>query len=231
MSPIPLFIVPILAGLVFAGTAVGQNIPKNGASSADAELARIRSQRDLIEGTFSVDERDCYQRFAVYDCIGRARLTRREAMADLRRQELAINTAEARRRGAEQLSKTEARVSPQALRETELRLVEAQANQQERLKSIDERSAERARLAQEATVRSGEAKARDDARAAVEKERAAQSDARAASRRKYEEKQQAAKKRLEDNKKRQQEPKNAAATPPAAPASAATATPANASGR
>lgn len=227
----PIFIAPILAGLIFCGAANGQNTPQNGPMKAEVELARIRSQQAEIEATYAADERGCYQKFAVYDCIGQARVTRREALADLRRQELAINAAEAKRRGAEQLSKTEERATPQAMREAEQRLLEAQTNQQEHLKSIDERSAERARLSQEAPVRAGEAKARDEARAAAVKERAARLDTQAASRREFEEKQQAAKKRQEDNKKRQQERKAATATPPTTPASAIPAAPTSASGR
>jgi colicin import membrane protein len=218
-------LVMVVAGLMFGASATAQIATQNAATTAELELARIHSQQVEIEAAFAVDERACYQRFAVYDCVGDARVRRRESLADLRRQELAIKAAEARRRGAEQLSKSDERATTQAMREAEERLLEAQANQQARLKSIDERSAERARLSQAAPVRTAEAKAREDARAAALKERAARLETLSANRREFEEKQLAAKKRQEDNQKRDNQKrlqtlKSATSKPPAAPASA-----------
>lgn len=218
----------MVAGVALPGAVMGQTESPAAAMSAETELARIRSSRVKIEDAFASGERLCYQKFAVNDCVGRARITRREAVADLRRQELAINAAEARRRGADQISKTEEKLSPQAMRETEQRLLEAQASQQERLKSIDERAAERERVAKEAPDRARALKERVDANAAVQAERAAKTETRTASQQEFELKQQAARKRQEDQKKRLIERKNAPVKLPAAPASGV---PANASGR
>lgn len=221
-------VVAALLGGALPAVSLGQVDSRGAETAAEAELARIRSQRVLIEGAFASEEQACYQKFAVYDCVGRARAVRREAMADLRRQELAVNASEARRRGAEQISRTEEKLSPQTMREAEQRLLDAQAGQQERLKSIDQRAAERNQAALEASDRAKEFKARADANAAEKAERAGQEDARRSSRVEFEKKQQAAQKRQEDGAKRRLERKATAATPPA---KAAPGVPANPSGR
>ncbi len=221
-------VLAFLAGVAFPVVAAAQTETAAGLLAAETELARIRTNRARLEDAFASEERACYQKFAVNDCVGRARVTRREAVADLRRQELAINAAEARRRGADQISKTEEKLSPQAMRETEQRLLDAQASQQERLKSIDERATERERVAREAPDRARALKERVDANAVAQAERAAKTDTRTASQQEFEQKQQAARKRQEDQRKRLLERKNSAVAPPSTPASGA---PANASGR
>lgn len=149
----------------------------------------------MIESAFVEEERVCYQKFAVNDCIGRARVVRRDAVADLRRQELAINAAEARRRGAEQITRTEEKMSPQAMREAEKRLLDAQASQEARLKSIGERALEREKAAEQAPLRSKELQDRIDARDRAQKERDAKAKEQAENRRIFELKQEEARKR------------------------------------
>ena len=82
-------------------------------STDTAELARIDAQRDRAETEFASQERACYARFAVNDCIETARKRRRDAMAELRRQEIAINDAERRRRAAARVRELEARQAEQ----------------------------------------------------------------------------------------------------------------------
>jgi colicin import membrane protein len=78
-----------------------------------AELARINAQRERAEAEYAAQEKACYSRFAVNDCIETARKRRRDALADLRRQEVALNDAERRRRAAERLRDIEARQAEQ----------------------------------------------------------------------------------------------------------------------
>jgi colicin import membrane protein len=189
----------LIVGSLGAAAARAQTAPDRntqaGTTSSEAERARIRAERSVIESAFVEEERVCYQKFAVNDCIGRARVARRDAVADLRRQELAINAAEARRRGAEQITRTEEKMSPQAMREAEKRLLDAQASQEARLKSIDERALEREKAAEQAPQRSKELQDRIDARDRAQKERDAKAQEQAENRRIFELKQEEARKR------------------------------------
>lgn len=70
---------------------------------AAAASARIKADRAQVESIFRADEKACYGKFAVNDCLNEARARRRQALADLRRQEVSLNDAERRRRAAERL--------------------------------------------------------------------------------------------------------------------------------
>ncbi|TFZ08481.1 hypothetical protein [Ramlibacter humi] len=76
-----------------------------------AERARIAAERSHIEAAFTQAQKACYQKFAVSDCIDEARDTRREQLADLRRQEIQLNDAERRRRSAERIKDLDERQS------------------------------------------------------------------------------------------------------------------------
>jgi len=82
-------------------------------SAAAAELARIDAQRERVEAEFAAQEKACYSRFAVNGCRETARKQRRDALADLRRQEIALNDAERRRRADERVRDIEARKAEQ----------------------------------------------------------------------------------------------------------------------
>ena len=59
--------------------------------AVSAERARITAERSRADAAFTAQEKVCYGKFAVNDCIDTARAKRREAMAELRRQEIALN--------------------------------------------------------------------------------------------------------------------------------------------
>ncbi len=90
------------------------------AAQTDAESAlalREAQQRESIaqmraqyQAQFRDREIACYQRFAVNDCLAKSRRSERDLMADLRRQEILINDAQRKRRGAEQLLRTDQRL-------------------------------------------------------------------------------------------------------------------------
>jgi colicin import membrane protein len=75
--------------------------------SVGSELARIQSERKVVEGRAAIDEAGCYQRFAVNDCLHDVRAQRRAALQDLRRQEISINDAERKARGAAQAQRAD----------------------------------------------------------------------------------------------------------------------------
>ena len=82
-----------------------------------AVRARISAERKAVEADFGAKERACYQRFAVNDCLQAARNQRREALATLRREEIALNDAERQRKAAERLQALEQRAAEAAARQ------------------------------------------------------------------------------------------------------------------
>ncbi|WP_367846779.1 hypothetical protein [Rhodoferax sp. WC2427] len=91
---------------VLASTPVLAQIADGGLEVA-AEHARIDAERQRIEKRFAYEEAACFQKFAVNDCRDASRARRRADMADLRRQEISLNDAERKRKGAEQLQRME----------------------------------------------------------------------------------------------------------------------------
>jgi hypothetical protein len=79
----------------------------------DAERARISADRARLEAGFLVEDAACYKKFAVNSCLDRVNTRRREAMADLRRQEILLNDEERRIRGEAQFRKLEEKSSPE----------------------------------------------------------------------------------------------------------------------
>ena len=71
------------------------------------ERQRISQTRTAEQARFTTEEAGCYQLFAVNDCLIGVRRARRDLLADLRRPELSINDAQRRRRGAEQLLRSD----------------------------------------------------------------------------------------------------------------------------
>ena len=65
--------------------------------------AWITQMRAQYQVQFRGREAECYQRFAVNDCLAESRRSERELMADLLRQEVLINDALRKRRAARQL--------------------------------------------------------------------------------------------------------------------------------
>ena len=66
-----------------------------------AARAHISAERSQVEAAFRLQEKGCYSKFAVNDCLKAARAQRRETLADLKRQETSLNDADRKRKGAE----------------------------------------------------------------------------------------------------------------------------------
>ena len=90
----------LLGSAVLAQTA-------DGSVAVKAERQRIAAERQQIEQRFAAEEAVCFQKFAVNDCRDASRARRRTDLADLRRQEILLNDAERKRKGAEQLQRME----------------------------------------------------------------------------------------------------------------------------
>ena len=79
----------------------------DGGLEVAAEHIRIQAERQQIEKRFADEETVCFQKFAVNGCRDASRARRRTEMADLRRQEILLNDAERKRKGAEQMRRME----------------------------------------------------------------------------------------------------------------------------
>ncbi|HEY8360299.1 MAG TPA: hypothetical protein VIL30_22825 [Ramlibacter sp.] len=108
------FAAVLLLALAAASPARGQDL--------DAERRRIRDERAQANATFQAEQKACYGRFAVNDCLQAARLQRNAAVADLRRQEVVLNDTERKRRAAERLREADARQAEQRERERDAAL-------------------------------------------------------------------------------------------------------------
>ena len=108
---------------------------------ADQALrTRIAAERAQAEARYKADEKACYGKFAVNDCLNDARKQRRAVLADLRRQEVVLNDVERKRKAAERARSLEERSSAEKQQEEADKRAKALSAQRER----DERAAEKA---------------------------------------------------------------------------------------
>ena len=132
----------LLVLLVLLGPALSLRAQEAG--EVAAERARLQAQRAQAEDVFKAEEKACYAKFAVNDCVDAARAKRREVLAGLRKQEIALNDAERRRKAAERLRDIEERTSGEPQRGQSEQRTKALADQREREARAAEKAAERA---------------------------------------------------------------------------------------
>jgi hypothetical protein len=91
-----------------ASVAVPPDLPASDVASwLQGERARISRARGVAQQQFQDAEMACWRRFAVNDCVRRARVERRATLDGLRQQELQLNTLERERRTAGRLRQLE----------------------------------------------------------------------------------------------------------------------------
>jgi colicin import membrane protein len=104
----------IISALVLCcATAQAQQTVDPGQSPVQVERARIASERAAVDARYLAEEKACYKKFSVNDCLNDARGRQRESLADLRRQDLSLNDAERKRRAADEMRRLEEKASPQ----------------------------------------------------------------------------------------------------------------------
>ncbi|MDR2127814.1 MAG: hypothetical protein LBP52_01910 [Burkholderiaceae bacterium] len=74
--------------------ADGQQPPPFSASQMAQEKARIAQGRQAAQARYAEAEKQCWQKFAVNDCLRKARLERRAQLDVLRQQEWALDDLE-----------------------------------------------------------------------------------------------------------------------------------------
>jgi hypothetical protein len=97
-----------------------------------AEQTRVRTERAAAQARQAEEEAVCRKSFAVTDCLDRTRRRWQPVLADLRRQEVALNDADRKQRSAEQQRKLEEKNSPQAQEEAAQRRAQALIDHEER---------------------------------------------------------------------------------------------------
>lgn len=85
--------------------------------SSDAERLRISTERARLEAAFAVENTACYKKFFVNDCLEQLKVRHRDALADLRRQEIVLNDRLRKAKGTEQLQKIEDKSAPEKLQQ------------------------------------------------------------------------------------------------------------------
>ncbi len=85
---------------VFSGSLLAQ-------PAVETERSRIAAERARVQADFAVEDNACYKRFWVNVCLDEVKRRRLDQLADLRRQEVALNDQERKAKGAEQLQKIE----------------------------------------------------------------------------------------------------------------------------
>jgi colicin import membrane protein len=110
-----------------------------------AELAQreIDAQRAKVEAAYDQDRAACYQRFWVNPCVREAKARRRVLMEDLRRQEIVLNDALRRERGAEQLQRIDERFTDEAIEQARQRREEALQDSLSREQQAEQKRLER----------------------------------------------------------------------------------------
>lgn len=167
----------------------------------EAQRTRIQGERNKAQSIFEGNEVQCYQRFAVNDCLKDARNLRRDALADLRRQELSLNSAQAKRKGADTIRRLEERSSLGEQQQEAVRLQAAQAQTQERQQAFDNRAAIRSESGQAETARLEETENRERKTAEASLARTKKALSVDSERRNYEKRQRLAEqKRISRNK-------------------------------
>ncbi len=76
-----------------------------------AERDRIAQERTKAGKDYEAAKEGCYQQFAVNPCLATARNSYNTQVADLKRQDNALSDVQRKRRGAEQVQRTEDKIS------------------------------------------------------------------------------------------------------------------------
>jgi hypothetical protein len=159
----------------------------------NAERARIEADRAREKARIEKEEADCYQRFAVNDCLREVHVRQRGVMEELRRQEIILNDADRKRRAQEQARLIDEKSTA---RDSSDELQKRQAARQE-----SEERAKRAEQKKSASSAPGKAKGAPPPQAGASAAQARAAQKRADDKKAFEEKQLAAEQRKAERDK------------------------------
>jgi colicin import membrane protein len=141
--------------LFCCGLSLGAAMAQSPAQEKDSnalERSKIAAERARLEAGFQAEEAACKSRFAVNACLQEIRPRRNAAMADLRRQDLLINEAERKARGADQIQKTEDKSSLERQQQRAEQEKKAQQETERRSERNDQRGQSQAKSAADASA-------------------------------------------------------------------------------
>lgn len=199
-----------------AGGVLAQSTTASAASGlalASDERERIGAERRAEELRYSARRAQCYQRFAVDDCLTGESQLHREALDAFKRREAALNDAERRQRGEDALRRIEEKQANPPVRDLPQEREENRQAQQDREQRNADHAAGRAATAAQASQRRQQFEDRQKAQAQKAAERAQRRTQDAAERERYERRQTDAEQRRADARRRDAE----RTKPPAAP--------------
>jgi len=103
------------------------------------ERARFEGIRQQKTTELDAEEAACASKFAVTDCQSKVTLRRRQMLADLKRQEAALNAAQRQQKGRDQLQRGAEKAKERTQREEEARETAEKALLEDRQKAQDEK--------------------------------------------------------------------------------------------
>ena len=213
------FALVLIALQLGAALTFAQNLPQNPVAinpeptTVEEQREGIARERAAVQARFAGDEKACYARFAVNDCLRQADLRKREALADLRRQEVSINNTERKRKGAEQIQRMEDKSSADKQQERADKRAKALEDQQTREDKAVQKLEGRTQLQGETPAKLADEAARRQTSADKAASRSTKAVEAAEKRRIFDDKQKEADERRKDLAKRLAEKDK----PPAAP--------------
>lgn len=105
-----------------------------------AEQARIDRERASAQARQAEEEAECRRRFVVTSCLDNTRRKWQPVLAELKRQEIALNDADRKQRAADQQRRLDEKVSPQAQEEAAQRRAQALADHEARQSRASEKA-------------------------------------------------------------------------------------------
>jgi colicin import membrane protein len=164
-------------------------------TSSDAERLRISTERAKLEAAFALEDTACYKRFLVNSCLDEVKARRRDALGDLRRQEIVLNDQARKAKAAEQLQKTEDKSAPEKLQQEADKRAQAVKDFEDRMAREKQKAADRETLQAGEKAKSEAAAARLKSNQGKEASRTTKQAAAAEELKKYNERQEQAKER------------------------------------
>jgi len=186
-------------------------------TSSDAERLRISTERSKLEAAGALEDTACYQRFLVNSCLEEVKVRRRDALADLRRQEIVLNDEARKAKAAQQLQKAEDKLAPEKLQQEAGKRAQDVKDFEGRMARETQKTADREALQAGEKAKSEAATARLKSHQDKEFARIAKQAAAAEELKKYNQRQEQAKERQARHAKDQASQAKAAAKPLPAP--------------
>lgn len=109
----------LLSGILACCVAWSAVAAERDATAASGR-ARIKDEQAQIRSRAATEEAACYQRFAVNDCLQAVRARQRQALGELRREEVALNDAERRKKSEERRRRLEEKEEKEKAREARI---------------------------------------------------------------------------------------------------------------